>query len=119
MARRLRRNAASSRAPQPARARPAPRPPSHRPRSGPRPQPTPRRRAALNNPPPPPPRSVVKFYESKQYKKAVKAADAILKKFPDHGETLAMKGLTLKCAGRPPGLTAFCPAPDPFSNPCS
>eukprot|EP00879_Flechtneria_rotunda_P033382 GHRR01036968.1.p1 GENE.GHRR01036968.1~~GHRR01036968.1.p1 ORF type:complete len:183 (+),score=37.76 GHRR01036968.1:1140-1688(+) len=40
-------------------------------------------------------RQVVKFYESKQYKKAIKAADQILKKFPDHGETLAMKGLTL------------------------
>lgn len=39
-------------------------------------------------------RQVVKFYESKQYKKAIKAADQILKKFPDHGETLAMKGLT-------------------------
>jgi hypothetical protein len=38
-----------------------------------------------------PSRSVVKFYESKQYKKAVKSADQILKKFPDHGETLAMK----------------------------
>eukprot|EP00955_Chlamydomonas_euryale_P088548 364389-Chlamydomonas_euryale.AAC.10 len=40
-------------------------------------------------------RSVIKHYENKQYKKAVKAADQILKKFPDHGETLAMKGLTL------------------------
>lgn len=40
-------------------------------------------------------RSVVKHYENKQYKKAVKQADAILKKFPNHGETLAMKGLTL------------------------
>lgn len=40
-------------------------------------------------------RQVVKFYETKQYKKAVKAADQILKKFPEHGETLAMKGLTL------------------------
>jgi hypothetical protein len=40
-------------------------------------------------------RSVVKLYESKQYKKAIKAADLILKKHPDHGETLAMKGLTL------------------------
>lgn len=39
-------------------------------------------------------RQVVKFYESKQYKKAIKAADQILKKYPDHGETLAMKGLT-------------------------
>lgn len=36
-------------------------------------------------------RQVVKFYETKQYKKAIKAADQILKKFPDHGETLAMK----------------------------
>lgn len=38
---------------------------------------------------------VVKFYENKQYKKAIKAADQILKKFPDHGETLAMKGLVI------------------------
>jgi hypothetical protein len=37
-------------------------------------------------------RQVVKYYEGKQYKKAIKAADTILKKFPDHGETLAMKG---------------------------
>lgn len=37
----------------------------------------------------------MKLYESKQYKKAIKAADQILKKCPDHGETLAMKGLTL------------------------
>jgi hypothetical protein len=36
-------------------------------------------------------RQLVKFYESKQYKKAIKAADQILKKFPEHGETLAMK----------------------------
>ena len=40
-------------------------------------------------------RQVVKFYETKQHKKALKAADAILKKFPEHGETLAMKGLTI------------------------
>lgn len=26
-----------------------------------------------------------KSYETKQYKKGLKAADAILKKFPDHG----------------------------------
>lgn len=42
-------------------------------------------------------RNVVKFYESKQYKKAIKQSDSILKKFPNHGETLAMKGLTLNC----------------------
>ena len=29
--------------------------------------------------------------QTKQYKKGVKNADTILKKFPDHGETLAMK----------------------------
>ncbi|ETV95409.1 hypothetical protein H310_11284 [Aphanomyces invadans] len=45
-------------------------------------------------------RSIVKCYEIKQYKKGLKAADAILKKFPDHGETLAMKGLTLNCMGK-------------------
>ncbi|GBF95135.1 N-alpha-acetyltransferase auxiliary subunit [Raphidocelis subcapitata] len=44
-------------------------------------------------------RSLVRLYESKQYKKAVKAADQILKKLPEHGETLAMKGLTLKYMG--------------------
>ena len=40
-------------------------------------------------------KSVMKLYESKQYKKAIKQADAILKRFPQHGETLAMKGLTI------------------------
>ncbi|KAL3918249.1 MAG: hypothetical protein SGILL_004327 [Bacillariaceae sp.] len=41
-------------------------------------------------------KNVVKQYEQKQYKKALKHADAILKKFPNHGETLAMKGLVLQ-----------------------
>mmetsp|Transcript_1751 Transcript_1751/g.3173 ORF Transcript_1751/g.3173 Transcript_1751/m.3173 type:complete len:102 (+) Transcript_1751:187-492(+) len=45
-------------------------------------------------------RSVVKHYESKQYKKGIKYADAILKKFPKHGETLCMKGLILNCTGK-------------------
>jgi N-alpha-acetyltransferase 15/16, NatA auxiliary subunit len=40
-------------------------------------------------------RAVIKQYESKQYKKAIKQAELILKKFPNHGETLAMKGLAL------------------------
>ena len=40
-------------------------------------------------------KNVVKHYEQKQYKKAVKQADTILKRFPNHGETLAMKGLVL------------------------
>lgn len=36
---------------------------------------------------------LVRLYEQKQYKKGIKQADAILKKHPTHGETLAMKGL--------------------------
>lgn len=40
-------------------------------------------------------KNVVKHYEMKQYKKAIKQADTILKKFPNHGETLAMRGLVL------------------------
>ena len=38
-------------------------------------------------------KNIVKFYETKQYKKGLKAADTVLKKFPEHGETLAMKAL--------------------------
>ncbi len=34
------------------------------------------------------------------YKKGIKTADAILKKHPDNGETLAMKGLLLNCLER-------------------
>ncbi|TYZ64401.1 hypothetical protein PybrP1_012364 [[Pythium] brassicae (nom. inval.)] len=45
-------------------------------------------------------RTIVKYYEIKQYKKGLKAAEQILKKYPDHGETLAMKGLTLNCMGK-------------------
>lgn len=45
-------------------------------------------------------KSLVKFYELKQYKKAVKTADSILRKFPQHGETLCMKGLTLSQLSR-------------------
>ncbi len=45
-------------------------------------------------------REVVKQYETKQYKKGIKAADAILKKFPKHGETLCMKGLILNAMGK-------------------
>ncbi|KAL0867427.1 hypothetical protein Bca101_046545 [Brassica carinata] len=39
-------------------------------------------------------------YETKQYKKGLKAADGILKKFPSHGESLSMKRLTLNCMDR-------------------
>ena len=45
-------------------------------------------------------KNLVKQYETKQYKKALKHADAILKRFPGHGETLAMKGLTLNYMGK-------------------
>ena len=38
-------------------------------------------------------KQILRLYETKQYKKALKAAEAILKKSPQHGETLAMKGL--------------------------
>lgn len=45
-------------------------------------------------------KTVVRLYETKQLKKAIKSADSILKKFPDHGETLAMKGLALNALDR-------------------
>ncbi|EPS36740.1 hypothetical protein H072_9699 [Dactylellina haptotyla CBS 200.50] len=45
-------------------------------------------------------RNVLKFYETKQYKKGLKAAEQILKKNPKHGETLAMKGLLINCQGK-------------------
>ncbi|KAK9721134.1 hypothetical protein K7432_003662, partial [Basidiobolus ranarum] len=40
-------------------------------------------------------KTILKFYEHRQYKKGLKTAEQILKKFPNHGETLAMKGLFL------------------------
>jgi len=40
-------------------------------------------------------KQMVKNYEQKQYKRALKQADTILKRYSDHGETLAMKGLIL------------------------
>ncbi|KAK4697834.1 N-alpha-acetyltransferase 15/16, NatA auxiliary subunit, partial [Lecanoromycetidae sp. Uapishka_2] len=42
---------------------------------------------------------VVKNYENKQYKKGIKAADQILRKFPDHGDTIAMKALIINSQG--------------------
>jgi len=45
-------------------------------------------------------KQVVKHYETKQYKKGIKVADQVLKKCPEHGETLAMKGLILNCIDR-------------------
>nr|CAD7392624.1 unnamed protein product [Timema cristinae] len=45
---------------------------------------------------------ILKCYEQKQYKNGLKFAKQILTnpKYSEHGETLAMKGLTLNCLGR-------------------
>ncbi|KAJ1549120.1 hypothetical protein HK405_009547 [Cladochytrium tenue] len=40
-------------------------------------------------------KAVMKFYENKQYKKGMKSCDQILRKCPEHGETLSMKALFL------------------------
>ena len=40
-------------------------------------------------------KSIITKFELKQYKKCKKLCDEILKKYPKHGETLAMKGLIL------------------------
>ncbi|CAF1021988.1 unnamed protein product [Adineta steineri] len=45
-------------------------------------------------------KKVVRFYEQKQYKKGLSAAREILKKCPNHGETLSMKGLILNSLGK-------------------
>lgn len=45
---------------------------------------------------------ILKCYEQKQYRNGLKFSKQILSnpKFSEHGETLAMKGLTLNCLGR-------------------
>ncbi|CAF0928928.1 unnamed protein product [Brachionus calyciflorus] len=40
-------------------------------------------------------KKILRCYEQKQYRKALQHVKEILKKFPDHGETLSMKGLIL------------------------
>lgn len=40
-------------------------------------------------------KKILKSYEQKQYKKSLQYVKEILKKFPEHGETLSMKGLIL------------------------
>jgi tetratricopeptide (TPR) repeat protein len=45
-------------------------------------------------------RASLKLYESKQYKKALKGVEAVLKKNPDHGESLSLKGLVLYFMGK-------------------
>ncbi len=43
---------------------------------------------------------LIQEYETKKYKLGLKTADTILKKFPDHGETVSMKGLLLGSTNR-------------------
>lgn len=43
---------------------------------------------------------LIQEYETKKYKLGLKTADTILKKFPEHGETLAMKGLLMGSTNR-------------------
>ncbi|KAJ9067293.1 hypothetical protein DSO57_1000875 [Entomophthora muscae] len=45
-------------------------------------------------------KSILKMYESKLFKRGLKTSDAILKKFPEHGETLTIKGLLLNHLNR-------------------
>ncbi|KAF9788345.1 NMDA receptor-regulated protein 1a [Thelephora terrestris] len=45
-------------------------------------------------------KELLTLYETRQLKKGLKTADSILKKFPEHGETLCMKGLLLTHMGR-------------------
>lgn len=45
-------------------------------------------------------RSVIKYYEDKQYKRGLKAAEQILKKNPKHGDTVAMKALIINAQGQ-------------------
>jgi len=45
-------------------------------------------------------RHLVQFYETKQYKKGLKAAEQILRKHPAHGDTQAMKALILNTTGK-------------------
>ena len=43
---------------------------------------------------------LVDCYEKKRFEKGIKTADIILKKYPNHGETLSMKGLIMNCMGK-------------------
>ncbi|KAJ7599220.1 NMDA receptor-regulated protein 1-domain-containing protein [Mycena floridula] len=45
-------------------------------------------------------KELLNLYETRQLKKGVKTADLILKKFPEHGETLCMKGIIFTHMGR-------------------
>jgi hypothetical protein len=43
---------------------------------------------------------VTSSFDTRNYKRAVKLADQILKTCPNHGETLSMKALAVNCLGR-------------------
>ncbi|KAJ4300637.1 hypothetical protein N0V88_003322 [Collariella sp. IMI 366227] len=45
-------------------------------------------------------RTVIRYYEEKQYKRGLKAAEQILKKNPKHGDTMSMKALILNAQGK-------------------
>ncbi|KAI3602855.1 nmda receptor-regulated protein 1 [Moniliophthora roreri] len=45
-------------------------------------------------------KELLTLYETRQLKKGLKTSDQILKKFPEHGETLCMKGLILTHMGK-------------------
>ncbi|KAF7589668.1 hypothetical protein BBP40_003960 [Aspergillus hancockii] len=45
-------------------------------------------------------RQVVRYYENKQHKKGIKTAEQILRKNPNHGDTLAMKALIMSNLGQ-------------------
>ncbi|KAF5383319.1 hypothetical protein D9615_004982 [Tricholomella constricta] len=45
-------------------------------------------------------KELLTLYETRQLKKGLKTSDQILKKFPEHGETLCMKGLVLTHMGK-------------------
>lgn len=45
-------------------------------------------------------RAVIRSYEDKQYKRGLKSAELILKKYPRHGDTTAMKALILNSQGK-------------------
>jgi peptide alpha-N-acetyltransferase len=53
---------------------------------------------------------LVTYYETKQYKKGLKAADQILKKHPNHGDTQAMKALILGNQGKQDEAFELCKA---------
>eukprot|EP00123_Amoebidium_parasiticum_P017809 comp23996_c0_seq1/m.42678 comp23996_c0_seq1/g.42678 ORF comp23996_c0_seq1/g.42678 comp23996_c0_seq1/m.42678 type:complete len:829 (-) comp23996_c0_seq1:215-2701(-) len=52
-------------------------------------------------------KNILKLYEMKQYKKGLKQCELILRKMPEHGETLAMKGLMLNCLNKKEEAYAF------------